>query len=166
MSVEENRQQLANIKIAICELLAQLCERLYVALEQGDWGGACSTLWCTRGHAEVLVAWAETMQDLDDYGLVPEAIPLPIDHRWFQAILDTDDPLAWYERALEDQLGPRQIRRAAGVTVKAPSRDLAKCPAELVRRDGGQLLFNVPLGEPLPELPREVELVVRRRKDV
>jgi hypothetical protein len=163
-SVEENRQQLAELKDHLNTLTRLVAETCRAAAEQDDAGGAASHLCVSRRDAQTLADWAATFGGVDDLGIEPET-PIGVDVRWLRAILDTDDPAHWREVAQTEQWSARQIRKQAGVKKYERKGVRVSTPATLSRWRDGEASFAVPLGEDAPAPDgAEVVLSVKNRR--
>jgi len=113
-------------------------------------------LWgCSKRH---ITAMARVWSEIGP-GLIYPDVPLSL----YRAALDTDAPVEWLTRALDNGWSSRQLRDAADISKgKHISRvDLVKHRAEVLAWEPGRIEVSVPGWEPSGEKPAMVELRAR-----
>jgi len=107
---EDRLQQGADIKERLAAYTCALAELAVLFADEGNAGALASQVRCSTHEINV---WANAYAMFGPDFINAESDPL--DAKWWGALLKTDDPVAWLEKARNGQWNAAQIREAAGV---------------------------------------------------
>ena len=156
------RQKMADLKERATILYRELAKVAWQARELGDAGGAAS---CFPGMStQEINVWAAVYEQWPGDRLEEALDDLaPLQANWWKAILGTDNPQEWFDKAMAEELKTAQIREMSGQK-KERRPSLYRGVAQVDQWQNGVMRLFLDLSAETPETPPQaVTLVVRER---